>query len=94
LERPNCFKVYEQEIGPITPLIANELEDAEQNCPDGWIEDAIREASKNNKRSWAYARAILKRWMSEGKQSPYKANGSKHLDETHEALEKLKRGEL
>jgi DnaD/phage-associated family protein len=90
----NCFAIYEHEIGPLTPLIADELGMAEKECPEGWVGDALREASKNNKRSWAYAKAILKRWITEGKQSPYKANGSKRPDATREALEKFKRGEL
>ena len=66
-ERPNIFAVYEQEIGMITPLIAEELKAAESEYSQGWIEDAIREAARNGKRSWNYIRAILRRWEREGK---------------------------
>ncbi len=65
--RPNVFAVYEQEIGMITPLIAEELKAAESEYSQGWIEDAIREAARNGKRSWNYIRAILRRWEREGK---------------------------
>ena len=66
-KRPNVFAVYEQEIGMITPLIAEELKAAESEYSQGWIEDAIREAARNGKRSWNYTRAILRRWEREGK---------------------------
>lgn len=66
LERPNLFKLYEENIGPLTPLIADALKDAENSYPAEWIADAIGLAVKNNKRSWKYAEAILKRWKEEG----------------------------
>jgi DnaD/phage-associated family protein len=65
--RPNVFVLYEENIGPLTPLIAEELKEAEQIYPQGWIEDAFREAVSLNKRSWKYIRAILERWHSEGR---------------------------
>lgn len=73
LERPNIFAVYEQEIGPLTAGIGEALKQAEIDYPSGWAEDALKEAAKYNKRSWAYAETILKRWMAEGKGS--KSNG-------------------
>jgi len=65
--RPNIFTLYEQNIGLLTPLIADELREAEQEYPVEWIEDAFREAVSLNKRSWKYIRAILERWCTEGK---------------------------
>ncbi len=65
--RPNVFKLYEQNIGVLTPLIADELREAEQTYPASWIEEAFREAVSLNKRSWRYIHAILERWSSEGK---------------------------
>ena len=52
LERPNVFKLYEENIGPLTPLIADALKDAEQIYAEEWISEAIELAAKNNKRSW------------------------------------------
>lgn len=65
--RPNIFTLYEQNIGLLTPLIAEELREAEREYPAEWIEDAFREAVALNKRSWKYIRAILERWSTEGK---------------------------
>jgi DnaD/phage-associated family protein len=67
VERPNIFVLYEANIGPLTPLIADALKDAEATYPVEWIEDAIGLAVKNNKRSWKYCEAILKRWKDEGR---------------------------
>ena len=68
VERPNVFVLYEQNIGPLTPLIADELRDAEQTYPLGWIEEAVQKAVENNVRKWRYVLAILERWRQEGKQ--------------------------
>ena len=65
--RPNVFTLYEQNVGPLTPLIADELREAEQTYPGEWIEEAFREAVSLNKRSWKYIRAILERWHTEGR---------------------------
>ncbi|MGD2143299.1 MAG: DnaD domain protein [Anaerolineae bacterium] len=65
--RPNIFTLYEQNIGTLTPLIAEELREAEQTYPTAWIEEAFREAVTLNKRSWKYIHAILDRWHTEGK---------------------------
>jgi DnaD/phage-associated family protein len=59
--------VYEENIGPLTPLIADALKDAEELYSPEWILDAIELAVKNNKRSWKYSEAILKRWKEEGR---------------------------
>jgi len=64
---PNIFRLYENEIGLLTPMIADSLKDAEQDYPADWIADAIRIAGAQNKRSWAYCEAILKRWKVEGR---------------------------
>ena len=66
--RPNVFTLYEENIGLLTPMIAEELRDAEQTYPQAWIEEAFREAVSLNKRSWKYIHAILKRWHTEGKE--------------------------
>ncbi|HJS17166.1 MAG TPA: DnaD domain protein [Anaerolineales bacterium] len=67
IERPNVFKLYEENIGPLTPLIADALKDAEETYSAEWIGEAIELAVKNNKRNWKYCEAILKRWKEEGR---------------------------
>ncbi len=68
-EKPNVFALYEQNIGILTPMIAEELKEAEKLYPAAWIEEAFREAVSLNKRSWRYIARILERWSSEGKES-------------------------
>ena len=67
VERPNIFVLYEQNIGPLTPLIADQLRDAEQTYPLSWIEEAFELAVENNARKWRYVQSILERWRQEGK---------------------------
>ena len=69
IERPNIFVLYEQNIGLLSPLLADELKDAADQFPVEWIEAAFREAVQHNKRNWSYIRAILRRWGTEGRQS-------------------------
>jgi DnaD/phage-associated family protein len=63
------FTLYESEIGILTPLIADAIQDAEKTFPAGWLPAAIHEAALNNKRNWKYCEAILKRWKVEGFQA-------------------------
>jgi len=70
VDRPNIFVLYEQNIGALTPIIADELRDAEQTYPPQWIEEAIKIAVENNVRRWRYVVTILERWRLEGKQKP------------------------
>ncbi|NPA90536.1 MAG: DnaD domain protein [Chloroflexi bacterium] len=65
--RPNIFTLYEQNIGLLQPLIADELRQAEQEYPAEWIEEAFRIAAERNVRHWKYIRAILERWAREGR---------------------------
>lgn len=67
LQRPNIFVLYEQNIGLLQPIIAEELQDAERTYPQEWIEDAFHIAVENNVRNWKYVRRILERWAAEGK---------------------------
>ncbi|MDO8614263.1 MAG: DnaD domain protein [Dehalococcoidia bacterium] len=63
---PNIFALYEQNVGGITPLIAEDLKEAEQRYPAAWIHAAFREAVALNKRNWRYIERILRRWETEG----------------------------
>jgi DNA replication protein len=63
---PNIFILYES-IGMLTPLIAEQLQEAERLYPADWIESAFKEAVALNKRNWKYILRILERWAIEGK---------------------------
>ncbi len=85
--KPNIFSLYEANIGIITPLMAEELKDAELQYPEAWIEEAFREAVTGNKRSWRYIEAILKRWKTEGKDDGESWGHSERVD----ARERIRR---
>ena len=68
-EQPDIFTLYEQNIGILTPIIAEELREAEKLYPEAWIRDAIKEAVTYGKRKWSYISAILENWSIEGKDS-------------------------
>ncbi|MBN1161597.1 MAG: DnaD domain protein [Dehalococcoidales bacterium] len=66
-EQPNIYKLYEDNFGVLTPLIAEQLRDAEENYPEGWIRDAMKQAINQGKRNWNIVSAILQRWSVEGR---------------------------
>lgn len=79
-KRPNVFELFEQEIGMLTPMVADELKAAEDEYPKEWIETAVKEAALSGKRSWPYVRAILRRWNREGKTDGKFGRHSKAVD--------------
>src|SRR5574337_255645 len=67
IEHPNVFRLYEENIGPLTPMIADMLREAEKEYPNAWFEEALEIAVARNVRNWKYVEAILKRWKEKGK---------------------------
>lgn len=65
--RQNIFALYEETIGPLAPILAQELEEAERTYPASWIAEAFQEAAALNRRNWRYIQRILERWASQGK---------------------------
>ena len=66
-EKPNIFALYEDNVGSISPLLADQLKEAEQVYPWAWVSEAFEIAVTENKRSWRYIAGILRRWAAEGK---------------------------
>lgn len=66
-ERPNVFRLYEQNIGLLTPIIADQLIEALEIYPESWIEEAIGEAVSYNRRQWRYVQRVLNNWATEGR---------------------------
>jgi DnaD/phage-associated family protein len=66
-EQPDVFRLYEDNIGMLTPMVADELRDAEKLYPADWIRDAIKQAVLANRRKWSYIERVLERWTTEGK---------------------------
>ena len=78
-ERSNVFALYEDNIGMLNPMIADELREAEELYPLDWLEDAFREAVGQNKRSWRYISRILERWEREGRSNRDNGEPGRHL---------------
>jgi len=85
-ETPNIFAIYEENIGMLTPLIADELKEAEKLYPAAWIVEAIKEAVSLNKRNWRYIARILENWQTQGK------NYGAHRQESGETPDKYFKG--
>ncbi len=66
-EHRNIYGLYEENIGLLTPLVAEELREAEDQYPFPWIVDAFREAVARNRRRWRYVQRVLEAWKAEGK---------------------------
>lgn len=65
--KSNLFKLYEENIGALTPLLADMLKEAEREYPGVWFEEAFEIAVSRNVRNWKYIEAILRRWKENGK---------------------------
>lgn len=79
-ELPDIFTLYEQNIGMLTPMIADELRDAEKQYPQEWIRDAVKEAVLHNKRNIKYIAKILQNWSVEGRSDGTYQRDSKKTD--------------
>ncbi len=86
-EKPNIFVLYEDNVGTLSPLLAEQLKEAEEAYPWPWIIEAFEIAVAENKRNWRYVSGILRRWAAEGKgngkpgRHPQKDNHQKYLEE-------------
>ena len=65
--RPGIFRLYEENVGTITPLVGERLVGAAERYPAEWIEDAFREAAELNVRNWRYVERMLQTWEREGR---------------------------
>lgn len=57
----DIFTLFPENIGALTPLLSDDLREAEDIYPAEWIEEAFRIAPTFSKRSWRYVCAILER---------------------------------
>ena len=65
--RPDVFRLYEENVGVITPMAAERLKDMETEFPPEWIAEAFGEAVVSNARSLRYVEAVLRRWRDDGR---------------------------
>ena len=69
--KPNVFTLYEQNIGPLTPMVAEILKADAATYPESWLREAMQEAVSRNIRNWKYVQAILKSWQEKGRDSTH-----------------------
>ena len=65
--RPSLYQLYEENIGVMTPMMAQSIGDAANEYPHEWIEEAMRYAVERNARSWRYIIKVLAGWRQEGR---------------------------
>lgn len=73
-DKPNLFKLYEDNFGVLTPLTAEMLKADLEIYPADWIEEAMKEAVQYNARNWKYVQAILKNWQEKGRKRTNEEN--------------------
>jgi DNA replication protein len=84
---PDIFTLYEQNIGMLTPMVADELKEVEKLYPPEWLRDAVREAALHNKRNIKYISKILENWSVEGR-----SDGTYQRDSQKAGPEKYSKG--
>jgi DnaD/phage-associated family protein len=60
-------QAYEQEFGALTAMIADAIQDAENEYEPDWIIEAMQIAVERNVRNWRFVLAILKDCKAKGK---------------------------
>lgn len=61
---------YENNIGMLTPILVQRIEEALRSYPPEWVPLAIERAVAAEKRRWDYIEGILRNWSAEGFNSP------------------------
>lgn len=97
-EKSIVFSVYESEIGVLTPIVAERLQDDIKTFTEGWVIDAIKVASENNIRKLNYVEGVLRAWRVEGRgaapqgKKPTKAKAESVSDHNAKILEEIANG--
>jgi len=86
------WDLYQGYLGSPSPIMYEQIKDwleqmeAKGINPD-WYKDAFLEAEKNGKRSWPYIKAILERWVKEGRgRVDYKAEKTGGLPDARDVI--------
>ena len=74
LSEAEPFKIYHQNFGLLTPVLADQLRNLIEDFPLPWVCEAMEIAVARNKKALAYVKAILNRWEQEARESG-SANG-------------------
>ncbi len=74
LSESEPFRIYHQNFGLLTPVLADQLRNLIEDFPLPWVCEAMEIAVSRNKKALAYVKAILNRWEQEARESG-QANG-------------------
>ena len=74
LSESEPFRIYHQNFGLLTPVLADQLRSLIEDFPLSWVCEAMEIAIARNKKALAYVKAILNRWEQEARESG-KADG-------------------
>ena len=59
-------KAFEDNIGQVTPMMAERIKAIQADCPEGWFEKAVNEAVSYGHRNMKYIEAVLENWKVNG----------------------------
>ncbi|WP_163583306.1 Lin1244/Lin1753 domain-containing protein [Gracilibacillus saliphilus] len=62
----NTARFFDEHVAPISPIVAEQIDDWEQDFPPEILIRAMKEAVVQNKRSWKYVESILRDWKNKG----------------------------
>lgn len=82
-------KLYQDNLGMITPIAADWISEAVDTYPAHWFKPAFEEAVKNGVRTWNYIRAILERWNKEGFQADTRPKKGKPRRDYDKAIDEF-----
>lgn len=83
------FNVYEENIGPLTPMIGERITTALGEYGEPAVRDAIGIAAEANARNWSYISAVLKRMAEQGQLGG--ANGEPGRDSAEDSDARIQR---
>lgn len=69
LSESEPFRIYHQNFGLLTPVLADQLRSLIEDFPLPWVCEAMEIAVGRNIRALAYVKAILNRWEREARES-------------------------
>lgn len=69
LSEAEPFRIYHQNFGLLTPVLADQLRSLIEDFPLPWVCEAMEIAVAKNKKALAYVKAILNRWEQEARES-------------------------
>jgi len=78
----NNYLLFTQEVGLITPSIADFIDLYEKELTEEWVHDAILETSAHGAKVWSYTKTVLDTWKVKGRNSKpvKKSNQENNID--------------